>query len=588
MLNPKLIIAALIVFLVFCLIFVFGAVMVRADDIVIQMKNFSEGDLKVEGFELKGQTRISIYAIGGELKNADQMFAYGWIINSSDREPVWIMEEQETHRYEGSRYLRECEDEVTLPAGKYECYYYVGRPYSLEGMEIIIEDMGDAFKWLGDIIDTDEESKREYYSEDIKDLQIMIKAPDGTFTRFDPVLTRKKSAIVDFSQPGDDYFAKRGFTLKKELPLKIIAIGEYSSSDRVFVDHGWIIDADSLKKVWQMDKWNTSWAGGGRKNRSFVGEVTLPPGNYLAQYISDDSHSFERWNVQPPYDPMHYGMVIAPVKESDRQFISDFEISYAEPVVVALSRVGDDEFVSKGFTLKKAAAFHVVALGEFGYDDEFADYGWIEDIDSGEKIWEMTEENCTHAGGASKNRRFDGIVKLPAGNYMVYYSTDDSHAYNDWNASPPMEKELWGITLYGFGKNFDKNIVEYFDQIPSNSNVLVDLTGLGDDEKARREFELKSAAKVKVVALGEGKGGHMYDYGWIENAQTGETVWEMTYRMTRHAGGADKNRKVDTQIFLEAGRYEVYFVTDDSHSFPDFNASRPENPQRWGIMVLKD
>jgi len=80
----------------------------------------------------------------------------------------------------------------------------------------------------------------------------------------------------------------------------------------------------------------------------------------------------------------------------------------------------------------------------------------------------------------------------------------------------------------------------------------------------------------------------MYDYGWIENAESGETVWEMTYRMTRPGGGADKNRKVDSELLLGAGRYEVKFVTDDSHSFPDFNASRPDNPQRWGILVMKE
>jgi len=28
----------------------------------------------------------------------------------------------------------------------------------------------------------------------------------------------------------------------------------------------------------------------------------------------------------------------------------------------------------------------------------------------------------------------------------------------------------------------------------------------------------------------------MYDYGWIEEAKTGKTVWEMTYHMTEHAG----------------------------------------------------
>jgi hypothetical protein len=79
----------------------------------------------------------------------------------------------------------------------------------------------------------------------------------------------------------------------------------------------------------------------------------------------------------------------------------------------------------------------------------------------------------------------------------------------------------------------------------------------------------------------------MFDYGWIVNKKNGETVWEMTYRMTRHAGGADKNRKVESEIYLEPGLYEAHFETDDSHSFPDFNAARPDMPQKWGITIIK-
>ena len=41
------------------------------------------------------------------------------------------------------------------------------------------------------------------------------------------------------------------------------------------------------------------------------------------------------------------------------------------------------------------------------------------------------------------------------------------------------------------------------------------------------------------------------------------------------------------EITLDAGKYYAYFETDGSHSFPDFNSSRPDNPQKWGIRVIK-
>jgi len=50
--------------------------------------------------------------------------------------------------------------------------------------------------------------------------------------------------------------------------------------------------------------------------------------------------------------------------------------------------------------------------------------------------------------GAAKNRRFEGTIKLPAGEYVLRYETDDSHAFGSWNAAPPDEPELYGITLY--------------------------------------------------------------------------------------------------------------------------------------------
>ena len=48
-----------------------------------------------------------------------------------------------------------------------------------------------------------------------------------------------------------------------------------------------------------------------------------------------------------------------------------------------------------------------------------------------------------------------------------------------------------------------------------------------------------------IYALGEGIGGDMVDYGWIERCEERRRVWEMTYRATEHAGGAKKNRRFD-------------------------------------------
>jgi hypothetical protein len=259
------------------------------------MTDFQTGDLVVDGFELKGQTSVTIHAIGAALKNTEDLYAYGWIIDADSREPVWIQSDQESHRYKGSNYFREFEDEITLPAGRYECYYYASRPFYTD-LDIEFNDLGKALEFLGDFIGKNDENQK-YYDENLDALLFEITAPAGLFTKFNPSKNIQENSVIDFSQPGNDYTGKKGFTLKKDLNLKIIAEGEYSSSDRVFVDYGWIINADSRKKVWQMDKWNTSWSGGARKNRGFIGDVSLPAGNYIAYYVTDDSHTFGDWNT---------------------------------------------------------------------------------------------------------------------------------------------------------------------------------------------------------------------------------------------------------------------------------------------------
>ncbi len=586
MAKIKALLGTAVVVVVLPIIVAFGTTTAKAGETVIDMRDFRTGDLAVDGFKLKEKTRLSIEAIGAESKYSDEMFAYGWILDAKSREPVWVLNADDTERYKRSKYLREYSGELTLDPGSYEAYFYVGSPYYFSGISTNLKGLDGVFEIIGDIFDSDEVRKYDgEYTEDSDLIMMTINAPEGSFEKYDPVKIQEENSFVDLSKPDDDFYEKKGFTLDRDMKIKIDAIGEYSSGDRIFVDYGWIINADTREKIWSMDRWNTSWAGGGRKNRGFVGEIELPAGNYLAFVGTDDSHSFGAWNVPPPYDPLHYGMVLYTLDPNDKQYIHEYQDQFAQKTIISLTRVRNSQFKQMGFILKEPMELHILAIGEIGSDDNFADYGWIEDYNASEVVWEMTADNTEHAGGARKNRKFDGNIKLPAGTYAVYYVTDDSHAYRDWNASPPIDKDLYGITISGVGKDFDESKIEVLEDLPKNTNFLVDLTGVGNDEDVREKFTLDKDGKVRISALGEGSSGDMYDYGWIEKADNGDVVWEMTYRKTRHAGGANKNRMVNQSIYLEKGSYYAYYVTDGSHSFPDFNASPPMNPQKWGIMI---
>jgi CubicO group peptidase (beta-lactamase class C family) len=114
--------------------------------------------------------------------------------------------------------------------------------------------------------------------------------------------------------------------------------------------------------------------------------------------------------------------------------------------------------------------------------------------------------------------------------------------------------------------------------------AIAKISEVADNEDKVAEFTLARETSVRVFAQGEGSGGQMFDYGWIENAETGKAVWEMKAAETTHAGGAEKNRKVDAAVSLPAGRYRLHYKSDDSHSFDNWNATPPEI-NFWGIAL---
>ena len=116
------------------------------------------------------------------------------------------------------------------------------------------------------------------------------------------------------------------------------------------------------------------------------------------------------------------------------------------PVIAQIVQVLDNEDKSTPFSLPSSQEVRIFSIGE-GQAGEMFDYGWIEDVDKGSRVWEMQEPKTTHAGGAGKNRKVDAQITLPAGNYKLHYKSDDSHAFDHWNALPP-DINFWGIAIY--------------------------------------------------------------------------------------------------------------------------------------------
>lgn len=131
-----------------------------------------------------------------------------------------------------------------------------------------------------------------------------------------------------------------------------------------------------------------------------------------------------------------------------------------------------------------------------------------------------------------------------------------------------------------YGELYTKRLPE--DLVSKKS--IAEIVRVSDNADQTVEFTLPHEQSIRVFAIGEGQGGEMFDFGWIESVETGKRVWEMKQPETKHAGGAPKNRLVDLAVTLPAGRYKLRFKADDSHSFDNWNAVPPD-VNYWGIAI---
>jgi hypothetical protein len=546
--------------------------------------------VKSAGFSLSEKKEISIYAVGsGEktykkdrdasfMSDPGNMFAYAWILNAKSREMVWRMSYENSRENRGKQYTRVFKGDIALDAGDYEVYYSAKKPdYAI--FDDGFFSLGRFFNKLFKDEDFYEET-RDSWEIEIRGIDAIVH-PDG-ISKYHKAI--KDQAIVSMTDLDDSEFRQEGFKLKKGAKLEIYAVGETHGSD-VF-DYGWIVNAENSEKIWETLPDKGDYAGGAIKNTYWRETIYLESGSYWVYFVMDDSHSSDNWNANPPYDPDFYGITISWASKKFDPTIVEPLIKQKVTPIIELTRLGDDEFVQEGFKLSSPMQLRIYALGE-GRSGEMFDYGWIIDLQTGEKIWEMTYNRTRNAGGADKNRLVDEVITLAEGSYMVYYVTDGSHSYRNWNSAPPYNPTNWGITIYPADPKINLKNIEKLEKELLAENIISQIIRVRDGRLYRERFELDKKTSIRIYAIGEGDWDEMYDHGWIEDSRNGKKVWEMTYDETRWAGGAKKNRKVDEVIQLPAGRYLLFYNTDGSHSFNDWNADPPDDPIHYGIILFK-
>jgi hypothetical protein len=541
-------------------------------------------DIKSSYFELSEDQKVEIEFLAPksviesdydeDRRGERNLTDFVWIIDLNTRETVWRSRKAEEIESGKNRGLKVYGDKVNLDKGRYGMFYSTHnfRAESHSGMDFFLYGLSTLLRDDNKITHEDMES----FYVDLRAKDIEKIKPEKSFNPF-----AGTKEVVSLHKVRKNRFEQFGLSVAKDTELSIYALGEIAGSDAA--DSAWLKNADSGEIVWKMDKESTQAAGGARKNRKFKGTIPVSKGSYVLSYSSDGSHHYNDWNSQPPYDPQAWGVSVYADKAAKVEMFNPKERLEALKVL-SISKVGNNAYLSKHFKLSKATDVRVVALGERTGSRSMADHGWIVNSKDHSKVWKMKARDTQHAGGSSKNRISDEIINLPAGEYTVNYESDGSHSYDGgWNAARPHDEKTWGISLYGVGDGFDKKSIEMLKS--ADSNAIAQIVRVGDGQRRSEEFELTAEQKVRIYAIGEGDSGDMSDYGFIKNSDTGKRVWYMFSDETEHAGGAGKNRQVNEVITLPKGKYKLYFRTDGSHSFGDWNANPPTDKQHYGITV---
>ena len=447
-------------------------------------------------------------------------------------------------------------------------------------------------------------------------------------------LSLLEQPLVDIRELPDSVVSA-GFSLssEREIEIDISGVGQVRQIPGrdmpVFasLNNVWLMDARTKEAVWKLS--DASATRGANGAVAFDGAISLPGGQYIltcmaqAEERRQQATSWVSWlegagaaqsaggvtderpqdfyvtvtgrgrqlsaeevvaAIEAPAEPVTRVERETSVRtERARERSSDSGEEHRGGILVDLTRLEDDESKFGQFSLSRRAEVRVYAVGE-GIAGEMYDHGWIVNAANGRTVWEMRYDNTEHAGGNGKNRLVDTTISLRRGSYVVYFVTDDSHSYDDWNARAPYDEASWGIKVTEYTEAEERAR----DTVSSDGRwtAIAQLTDIGDDVRRRTYFTLDERTRVRVYALGEGDRNEMYDYAWVEDADARNTIWEMTYRNTEHAGGASKNRMVDTSGWLPAGDYILRYSSDDSHSPESWNADPPRDRRNYGVTLF--
>lgn len=554
----------------------------------VVLDGIEPNELVQASFKLEQPATVRILGTGSLVEDAE-LGAYGWVLRRDDRSVVWRMHPETVD--DERRGLVQADDVMHFEPGTYDVFFashgnHFGSSPSAALRRLVAANWQDDHKrWV---------------------LALQLEEPDGEVEVLEEpsaeALAPALPATLWSSAPmrhGHET-AEHLFEVDRPVSLSVYAIGELPE-----MDYGWIEDAVSGERVWEMTMETTEPAGGADENRMARTELRLSPSVYRAVFKTDPAHHYGRWRANPPFDPAAWGLTLSAAQPAETAFVRPFDPWTMRTPLLSLTQVSNNSNRLATFEVEQPTQVVAYAVGEISGGSNRYDYGWITRGPGQEVVWTMSRNASSPAGGHEDNRVELAFLRLEPGTYTAHYQTDGSHAFGNWSNGAPDHPERWGLTLFPLHAGNESAAIQDIrtgalpeaaapvpvmpptppDASINPERVVLHHAPLSNEARVADVLKVDEPATVRIYAVGEISQSRPYDYGWIENEATGERVWEMNWQNTQPAGGDDRNRAFDGTLTLEPGTYAVHFRTDFSHAFNDFGEKAPDDADAWGITI---
>ena len=425
-----------------------------------------------------------------------------------------------------------------------------------------------------------------------------------------------RSGLLVIEDVEAETLVHRSLDVERRIVVSIQGVGSEEKEDLslpVLAAYGWILDRNTRQVVWSMDsvdevqrgrgsivEVNDTLALEGGEYEVFFASYGNRLDNFSGRSLLSRLSGASDWHNEA----RHWHLTIDLLEGKETDVHADYRDDDATKAKVAsgerliwssgpVRSHGSEQYL---FEVKQDTRIRVRSIGEVSSDVN--DFGRLENVLTGEPVWELNLQNSEPAGGVVQNRMASAELDLTPGIYLASYRSDATHAYDNWQGNPPFDPFGWGLTV---SMSESENTVTEFDPW-SARNPEISMVSIGDDAFRATTFSVSSPKKVMMYGLGEMKRNDRYDYAWIERAgavsgteevdwgdrgpNPEATVWEMRYEDSDPAGGDDSNRRTIAFLDLPPDTYTLFYRTDESHAFDDWRNGEPAFGDRWGVALF--